>query len=290
MRIAQARKWSGGYSSKHQVLPAMRIIRHLTENGPAYAALKPDGTVRALAGDVFSEAGRREVGPALVAGRRLAPIVPSNILGIGLNYGGHAREMGRELPRFPMVFVKTTNAVQDPGEPIIIPSGGAPSTEVDYEAELAVVIGRAARDVSRGNALDYVLGYTAANDVSARDWQFKFGGGQFCHAKGYDTFCPLGPVLVTVEELADPGRLAIASRVNGEVRQSSNTADLIFDVPTLIEFLSAGRTLLPGTVILTGTPSGVGAGFKPPRFLQPGDLVEVELEGVGTLVNPVRAG
>lgn len=268
----------------------MRLLRHLTSSGPAYASEQADGTVRALAGDPFTSEGRREVGPSFAPGRRLAPVLPTNILGIGLNYGGHAREMGRELPRFPMVFVKTTNALQDPGSPIVIPGGGAPSTEVDYEAELAVVIGRAARDVSRERALDFVLGYTAANDVSARDWQFKFGGGQFCHAKGYDTFCPLGPVLVTADELGDPGRLSIRARVNGEERQSSTTADLIFDVPALIEFLSAGRTLLPGTVILTGTPSGVGAGFKPPRFLRPGDVVEVELEGVGILSNPVEAG
>lgn len=267
----------------------MKLIRHLTSSGPAYASLQPDGTALALEGDPFSPGGLRPTGRVVALGERLAPIIPNNIIGIGLNYRAHATEMGRPLPTFPMIFVKTTNVVQDPGGPIVLPRSANASHEVDYECELAVVIGRAAKNVPRERALDYVLGYTAANDVSARDWQFKWGGGQFCQGKGFDTFCPLGPVLVTADEIPDPGKLDIRTIVNGEIRQNSNTSDLIFDVPALIAFLSASKTLLPGTVILTGTPGGVGAAFNPPRFLQPGDTVTVELERIGALTNPVVA-
>ncbi len=267
----------------------MRLIRHLAAQGPAYAALQPDGSALALDGDPLAAGGLRATGVPMRPGKLLAPVSPPNILGVGLNYRSHAEEVGRPLPQFPMIFVKTTNTLQNPGDPILLPRSQNASHEVDYEGELAVVIGRAARNVSRENALDHVLGYTIANDVSARDWQFKWGGGQFCQGKGFDTFCPLGPVLVTADELPDPGRLAIRTRVNGELRQTSTTADLIFDVPTLITFLSASKTLLSGTVILTGTPSGVGAAFNPPRFLKPGDTVSIEIEGLGTLTNPVAA-
>lgn len=269
----------------------MRLIRHLTPAGPAYAALLPDGTARALSADPFAtDTLPSPVGPAFAPGRRLAPVVPPAIFGIGLNYRQHALEMGRPLPEFPMLFIKPPTTVQHPGEPILLPrSATGASHEVDYECELAVVIGRAAKNVSRENALDYVLGYTAANDISARDWQFKWGGGQFCQAKSFDTFCPLGPVLVTRDEIPDPAALPIRTRVNGELRQESTTADLIFDVPALVAFLSASKTLLPGSVILTGTPSGVGAAAKPPRFLQPGDTVAIEIDGIGRLENPVLA-
>ena len=268
----------------------MRLIRHLSPAGPAYAALQPDGSALPLAGDPFAPGGLSPAGAAPVApGKLLSPIAPTNIIGIGLNYRRHAEEMGRPLPQFPMIFVKTTNTVQNPGEPIVLPRSQNASHEVDYECELAVVIGRPAKNVPRERALDHVLGYTIANDVSARDWQFKWGGGQFCQGKGFDTFCPLGPVLVTADEIPDPGALAIRTRVNGELRQESTTADLIFDVPTLIAFLSASKTLVPGTIILTGTPSGVGAAFTPPRFLQPGDTVTIEIDGIGALTNPVVA-
>ncbi len=267
----------------------MRLIRHLTTQGPAYAALQPDGSAFALEGDPLAAGGLRATGLPIRPGKLLAPVAPPNIIGVGLNYRRHAEEVGKPLPQFPMIFVKTTNALQNPGDPILLPRSQNASHEVDYEGELAIVIGRAAKNVSRDRALDHVLGYTIANDVSARDWQFKWGGGQFCQGKGFDTFCPLGPVLVTADELPDPGRLAIRTRVNGELRQDSTTADLIFDVPTLIAFLSASKTLLPGTVILTGTPSGVGAAFSPPRFLNPGDTVAIEIEGIGTLTNPVAA-
>ncbi|NDC75057.1 FAA hydrolase family protein [bacterium] len=267
----------------------MKLIRHLTPSGPAYAALLPQGQAQPLAGDPFTPEGLRPDGAPTAHGSLLSPVLPANIFGIGLNYRRHAEEMGRTLPQFPMIFIKTTNALSHPGAPIVLPRSTNASHEVDYEGELAVVIGRTAKNVTRERALDHVFGYTVANDVSARDWQFKWGGGQFCQGKGFDTFCPLGPVLVTADELPDPGQLAIRSIVNGELRQESNTSDLIFDIPALIAFLSASRTLLPGTVILTGTPSGVGAGFTPPRFLQPGDHVTIEIEGIGTLFNPVVA-
>ncbi len=268
----------------------MKLIRHLTPDGPAYAALQQNGSAFALSGDPYAPTGLQIAASVPISlGRRLSPVVPVNIIGIGLNYRGHAREMNRPLPEFPMIFVKTTNALHDPYAPIVLPRSSAASHEVDYEGELAVVIGRAAKNVSREHALDYVLGYTVANDVSARDWQFKWGNGQFCQGKGFDTFCPLGPVLVTADEIPNPGQLAVRTWVNGQLRQESNTSDLIFDVPALIAFLSASKTLLPGTVILTGTPSGVGAGFQPPRYLQPGDAVAIEIEGIGTLENPVLA-
>jgi 2-keto-4-pentenoate hydratase/2-oxohepta-3-ene-1,7-dioic acid hydratase in catechol pathway len=160
---------------------------------------------------------------------------------------------------------------------------------VDYECELAVVIGKKAKNVTRANALDYVLGYTCANDVSARDWQIKFGGSQWCRGKTFDTFAPLGPCLVTADEIPNPNDLAIKTILNGEAVQNWNTNDMIFDVPSIIEFLSSSTTLLPGTVILTGTPHGVGMAAKPPRWLKPGDSVTIEIERIGSLINPVSA-
>ena len=158
---------------------------------------------------------------------------------------------------------------------------------MDYECELAVVIGRTARNVSTDQALEYVAGYTCANDVSARDWQMEWGGGQFCRGKSFDTFCPLGPVLVTADEIPDPNALRIRTVLNGQTLQDSNTRDMIFDVRSLVSFLSASTTLVPGTVILTGTPSGVGVARSPQVFLGAGDTVSIEIESIGTLINPV---
>lgn len=190
------------------------------------------------------------------------------------------------MPQFPVLFVKGTNAVQNPGEPILIPTH-LRSQEVDYECELAVVIGRRCKNVRREEALGYVLGYTCANDVSARDWQLKRGGGQWCRGKSFDTFAPLGPCLVTPDEIPNPNSLRIRTILNGETVQDWNTNDMIFDVPSLIEFLSGSTTLLPGTVILTGTPHGVGMACNPPRWLKPGDVVTIEIEKIGALTNPV---
>jgi 2-keto-4-pentenoate hydratase/2-oxohepta-3-ene-1,7-dioic acid hydratase in catechol pathway len=262
----------------------VKLIRHLTQNGPAYASLQPDHMALEIDGDIL---GDFRVSDRLIKpGRRLAPVLPTCIVAVGLNYAKHAAEGGKPPPNFPMWFMKLPGALQHPDSPILLPCN-QPTTSADYEAELAVVIGRTARNIPREQAFDYILGYTCANDVSARDWQRDFGGGQFCHAKSFDTFCPLGPVLVTPASLPNPNALRIRSILNDQVMQDSSTADMIFDVPTLIEFLTADKTLPAGTVILTGTPEGVGFARKPPVWLQAGDTISVEIEQIGTLTNTV---
>ncbi len=216
----------------------------------------------------------------------LAPIEPKTIYCIGLNYRKHAEETGAKIPEHPIVFMKSPTALQDPDGPIVLPRH-LRSDQVDYEAELAVVIGTECKNVSRAEALNYVLGYTIANDVSARDWQKQWGGSQWCRGKGFDTFCPIGPGLTLPSGIKDPQNLTIRTRVNGVVMQESNTRDMIFSVAEIIEFLSGSTTLEPGTLILTGTPEGVGMGRKPPLYLKAGDLVECEIEGIGILTNPV---
>jgi 2-keto-4-pentenoate hydratase/2-oxohepta-3-ene-1,7-dioic acid hydratase in catechol pathway len=265
----------------------MKIIRYEDHQGRVqFGQLHPDESLTRLEGDPFSGVvDTRE--PATVA-RRRAPIQPTDILGIGLNYRRHAEEGKQAVPEYPVLFMKNVGAVQDPDAPILLPRR-LRSDAVDYECELAVVIGKPCRNVAREAALQYVLGYTCANDVSARDWQIKWGGGQWCRGKTFATFCPLGPCLVTPDEIPDPNALHIRTTLNGQTMQDWTTADMIFDVPTLIAFLSGSTLLLPGTVILTGTPHGVGAARKPPVFLQPGDHVSIEIERIGTLHNPVEA-
>jgi 2-keto-4-pentenoate hydratase/2-oxohepta-3-ene-1,7-dioic acid hydratase in catechol pathway len=262
----------------------MKIIRHLTPAGPAHAALQPDGSAREITGDLYGQF--RVTDRVVTLGKRLAPVDPTNLLCIGLNYKRHAAESNNPPPKYPVLFIKNTAALQHPGDPIEIPVKLA-SHKVDYECELAVVIGRRCKNVSRAQALDYVLGYTCANDVSARDWQRDGGGGQWCQGKGFDTFCPLGPVLVTPDEIGNPNALRIRTILNGETLQDWNTDDMIFDVPAIIEFLSASKTLLPGTVILTGTPHGVGFARNPPVWLKAGDTVTIDIEKIGALTNPV---
>jgi 2-keto-4-pentenoate hydratase/2-oxohepta-3-ene-1,7-dioic acid hydratase in catechol pathway len=264
----------------------MKIIRYRDSSGQShYGAEQADGSALRIEGDVFG--AHRVTAERADVVKLLAPVVPTQILGVGLNYRHHAQESGMKAPELPVLFVKGINTLQNPGDPIYIPTHLA-STEVDYECELAVVIGRACKNVTRAQALDYVLGFTCANDVSARDWQIKRGGGQWCRGKFFDTFCPLGPRLVTLDEIPGPNRLKIATHLNGETVQDWTTSDMIFDVPTLIEFLSGSTTLVPGTVILTGTPHGVGMAAKPvPRWLKPGDEVTIEIEGIGRLTNPV---
>jgi 2-keto-4-pentenoate hydratase/2-oxohepta-3-ene-1,7-dioic acid hydratase in catechol pathway len=184
--------------------------------------------------------------------------------------------------------MKLPSSVQHPGDPIVLPRQ-LNSTEVDYECELAVVIGKRAKNVRREQALEHVLGYTCANDVSARDWQIRWGGSQWCRGKMFDTFAPLGPCLTLKDEIPDPSALKIRTILNGVTMQDWRCDDMIFDVPTLIEFLSASTTLVPGTVILTGTPQGVGFARKPPVYLQPGDRVTIEIDRIGALTNPVIA-
>jgi len=264
----------------------MKIIRYLDPQGSVgHAALKPDGTALAIEGDIFGE--HRATDALADVAKLLAPIQPTAIVCIGLNYRFHAEETQAAIPQYPVVFMKLPTAVQHPGDPILLPTR-LKSDKVDYECELAVVIGKAAKNVSRAQALGHVLGYTCANDVSARDWQKHGGGGQWCRGKTFDTFCPLGPALVTADEIPDPNNLAIKTILNGEIMQDWNTNDMIFDVPALIEFLSGSTTLAAGTVILTGTPHGVGMARKPPVWLRHGDTVSVEIEGIGSLSNPVE--
>lgn len=265
----------------------MRIIRYLDQSGKVkFACEGPDGHAVEFEGDGLLE-WKSLNRPAEVS-KVLAPIVPSQILGIGLNYRRHAEETKAKIPEFPVLFGKGLNSVQNPGDPILLPTHLA-SSEVDYECELAVVIGRSCKNVSREQALDFVAGYTCANDVSARDWQKKRGGGQWSRGKSFDSFCPLGPCLVTPDEIPNPNSLRIQTHLNGETVQDCNTSDMIFDVASLIEFLSGSTTLLPGTVILTGTPHGVGMAADPPRWLRPGGPVSVEIEKIGILTNPVFA-
>ena len=196
-------------------------------------------------------------------------------------------QAGAALADNPVLFMKPGTAVTGPNCPIQLPAACEHGPEVDFEAELAVIIGTRARNVSTEDALQYVFGYTCANDVSARRWQKHGGGGQWIRGKSFDTFCPMGPLLVTADEIPDPQDLAIRSELNGQTMQSSNTHDMIFSVAQLIAFISRDTTLLPGTVILTGTPEGVGFARKPPVYLADGDTIEVIIEGIGTLVNTV---
>lgn len=264
----------------------MKILRYLDpKNQIHYASEQPDGSALRIQGDIFGDFTVTSA-TAQIA-KRLAPIAPTQILCIGLNYKLHAEESGAKLPERPVLFVKGINAAQNPEDPIVLPRH-LRSDEVDYECELAVVIGKPCKNVSKEHALDYVLGYTCANDVSARDHQIKLGGGQWCRGKFFDTFAPLGPSLLTPDSIPNPNNLHIKTELNGVTVQDSHTSDMAFDVPTLISYLSGSTTLVPGTVILTGTPSGVGMAAKPePRWLRPGDVVTIEIENIGRLTNPV---
>lgn len=215
----------------------------------------------------------------------LAPIPrPEKIFGIGLNYADHARETGKEPPQEPVVFSKFPTATLAPESPIVLPSN---SSQVDYEGELVVVIGEGGRHIPKAEARRHIAGYCCGNDVSARDWQMGKPGGQWMLGKGFDTFAPFGPAIVTADEIPQPGRLRIQTRLNGKTMQDSNTNQLIFDVDTLVSYISDVCTLSPGDLIFTGTPPGVGVARKPPVFLQAGDTVEIEVEKLGTLRNPV---
>jgi 2-keto-4-pentenoate hydratase/2-oxohepta-3-ene-1,7-dioic acid hydratase in catechol pathway len=211
---------------------------------------------------------------------------PKVIFAIGLNYRAHAEEMGKPMPEHPVVTMKNLCAAIGHQEIICLPKF-LPSDSVDFEVEFAVFIGKRCKNLTPENALEAVAGYTIANDVSARDWQKIYSGGQWCKGKGFDTFCPLGPVMVTADEIPNPDDLDLKLSLNGNLMQDSNTADLIFSVPKIVSFLSSSTTLLPGTVILTGTPPGVGAARTPPVYLRPGDELRVEIEKIGVLENTV---
>lgn len=215
-----------------------------------------------------------------------------HFIGIGKNYADHAKEMGGKPPEHPVLFTKNPLAACLSGEEIVVPKICQDRPQVDFEAELAVILahpqGKPLRDISKEQALSCVVGYTAANDVSARWWQKEGSGGQFNRGKSFDTFCPLGPTVVPAKDIADPQALRIVCRVNGQEMQNASTKDMIFSVATLIHECTRGTTLLPGTVLLTGTPSGVGFARTPPVFLKHGDRVEVDIAGIGTLTNTVR--
>jgi 2-keto-4-pentenoate hydratase/2-oxohepta-3-ene-1,7-dioic acid hydratase in catechol pathway len=269
----------------------MKLHRYADAGGATYYAIEHgEGSLERLLGDPFGPEPLRPSGELALPARRLAPVRPRAILCIGVNYRRHAAEFGSAIPQRPVLFMKTPSALQHPGAAIELPTALG-SEAVDYEGELAVVIGRRCKNVSASEALEAVLGYSCANDVSARDWQKRpeLGGGQWCRGKTFDTFAPLGPCLVTPAAIADPNALGLRTEVNGELRQEASTADMIFPVAELIAFLSGSTTLEAGTVILTGTPSGVGMGSDPPRWLKPGDTVSVTIEGIGTLTNPVVA-
>ena len=210
---------------------------------------------------------------------------PGKIICVGLNYRDHAEEQGIALPEAPLLFAKWQNALIGPAEPIVIPPI---VTKCDFEAELGVVIGERVRDVSAENALDAVAGYICVNDVSARDLQFA--DGQWTRGKSPDTFCPVGPSLVPRDEIPDPQALAIRAILNGEAVQDSNTSNMVFGIAEVIAYITRTITLEPGDLIATGTPAGVGAFRKPPLFMQPGDEITIEIEGLGSLTNPVAAG
>jgi len=262
----------------------VQIIRFVDEEGrTCWGKPETAGHARPLLGDLFGK-------PVLAAAccvvkRRLPPVDPRNIIAIGRNYREHAREMKSQTPDAePLIFLKATTSIVGPDDEIVLP-GSAPS-EVDFEAELAVVIGKTAKDITEAEAPDVIFGYTCSNDVSARDCQ-KRRDKQWTRGKSFDTFCPIGPVLVTADEV-NPDRLSIQSRLNGVVMQDSNTREMIFPVAALVSYLSRQFTLPPGTLILTGTPAGVGSARTPPVFLRHGDEISVEIEGIGALSNRVR--
>lgn len=262
----------------------MKIVRFLDVDGNVTVG-EPCGPNRArrIDGDLFGRFEVSNVEKKVV--RRLAPVDPPNVFCIGLNYRAHAEESGAKFPDAPVIFLKATTAVTAPGTPILLPQE-APDA-VDYECELAIIIGRKTHNVSEDDALDCVFGYTCANDVSARDCQLH-RDQQWARGKSFDTFCPLGPHAVTADEV-DGDHLDLRTILNGKVMQDSNTSDMIFSCRQIVSYLSRQFTLLPGTVICTGTPAGVGFARKPPVFLQPGDEVTIDIAAIGQLTNPVLA-
>ena len=273
-----------GVASDGRWLPTAELLA----DGPRSISELLDGgaaTLAALAGAVGDGSTIRERGHEVAGTHLLAPVPrPGKIIGIGRNYRDHAAEEGVEPPAAPLIFGKWPTTIVGPGADIRWDP--ALTSQVDYEAELGVVIGRPARRVSEADALEFVLGYTCINDVSARDLQF--GDGQWVRGKSLDTFCPIGPAIVTTDEIPDPQTLRLSCTVSGERLQDATTADMYFGVAEIVSYCSQAFTLEPGDVIATGTPSGVGAFRKPPRYLTDGDVVVVEVEGIGRLENTCR--
>ncbi|CAB4380407.1 hypothetical protein RhiirA5_356113 [Rhizophagus irregularis] len=281
-----------------------RLIRFIGEDNKSYSGqpivdsngfLPPISELKAniIQGDVLTEEKINITDKTIKVKKLLTPLEPSKIpiiRCIGLNYREHAIETSKPIPKYPILFIKPSSSLQNPFDKIRIPTLVS-NNQVDYEAELAVIIGKDCKDVSKEDALQYVLGYTASNDVSARKWQdSRLGSGQWCFSKGFDTFCPIGPQLVSPSIIKDPNSLRIRTRLNdnNQLLQDSNTSDMIFNVAELISFLSQGTTLQAGSLILTGTPQGVGYTRKPPIYLQHNDKIEIEIEQIGTLTNLVE--
>ena len=254
----------------------MKFVRIQTNNGIQHGVVQ-DGSVRIVSGDIFSNWQYTGESVPFEKSKLLAPLKPESILCIGRNYKAHALECGNDLPKTPVLFIKANSSLCGPEDKVVIPQEY--TGQADYEAELAVVIGKAAKNVPEDRAMEYVFGCTCANDVSARDCQYE--NGQWARGKSFDTFCPLGP---WIETEIDPLDLEIIGRRNGEIVQHSRTSLMIFPIPYLISYLSRTMTLYPGTVLLTGTPSGVVLGVKDdPKWLKPGETFEVEIEGIGSL-------
>jgi 2-keto-4-pentenoate hydratase/2-oxohepta-3-ene-1,7-dioic acid hydratase in catechol pathway len=260
----------------------MKIARVLL-NGEIFYSSVESNIIKKIKGDIFGKFEVTEECFPLFGVKVLAPVTPPNIVAIGLNYGKHANESNMKTTDKPLIFLKATSSLAADGDAIVLPKI-APN-EVDYEGELVVVISKTAKDVEEKDALDYVLGYTCGNDVSARDCQLKLDT-QWARGKSFDTFCPIGPFIVTD---IDPNNAPISTRLNGAVVQDSNTRDMIFSAAQLVSYCSKNMTLLPGTIIMTGTPEGVGFARKIPLFMKNGDKVEVSIGGVGTLRNHVAA-
>lgn len=260
----------------------MRIARYEVAGKRSYGVME-DGRVKATEGMPWDGIGFTGEEYDLDSVRLVAPVDPPDVFAIGLNYKAHADELGWKYPPAPLIFLKATSSVIGPGDDIVIPTM-APD-EVDYEGELVLVIGKTCRNVSEEDALNYVFGCACGNDVSARDCQMKHDG-QWARGKSFDTFCPIGP---WIETEIDPDNAPISLTINGETMQDSNTNDMIFSCRQLVSYVSQVATLRPGTIIMTGTPQGVGYTRKPPIFLKTGDVVEVTIGGIGTLTNRVRA-
>ena len=265
----------------------MKIIRFLNQDNEICLGTDvKDNTATLLSGNIFD--GVTKTDQTAKIKTYLPPVDPPAVLCIGLNYKSHAEETNMPLPKYPVLFMKNPASLIGHQQPIVIPESCKHPPQVDYEVELVVIIGKTAKNISTSNAMEVVAGYFVGNDVSARIWQMQGGGSQWVRGKTFDTFCPLGPALVTPDEIPDPGILDIECVLNEEEMQSGNTSDLIFSIPELISFLSQDTTLLPGTVILTGTPSGVGFSRNPPIFLKPGDHLKMTIESIGTLENSVQ--
>lgn len=266
----------------------MKIIRFISEHQDifygVYSSDHPD-SAKIIEGDLWGAYKFTAVDAKIR--QLLSPVVPVNILALGINYKKHGDETAMSYPDQPILFIKATSSIIGHKESIVLPDAGADS--VDYEAELAVLIGKKAKNIAPREAMDYILGYTCANDVSARDWQFEKQKGQWARGKSFDTFCPLGPWIVTKDEIDNPNDLGIRCLLNNRTVQESRTSEMIFNISDIVSNLSRSMTLLPGTVILTGTPEGVGFTRQPPLFLRDGDVVSVEIEKIGTLTNRVVA-